>query len=78
MDDYIRIATLENIVEAQLLESILHEREIPHTIQSFHDAAYDGVYQLTQGWGCVIAPADQQKNILYILSSLRQDAGLSA
>ena len=75
MVDFVNIATLDNIVEAQLLESVLTERAIPYIIRSFHDPAYDGLFQLQQGWGCVTAPVEFQKMILYILSDLRKDAG---
>lgn len=74
MEDYRNIATLENVVEAQLLDTILTEREIPHLLQSYHDSAYDGMYQLQMGWGCITAPESCQKTILYILSGLRKDA----
>ena len=51
MKAYIKIAGLENIVEAQLMVSILEEKEIPHRIRSFHDTAYDGLFQFQKGWG---------------------------
>ena len=74
MDEFVRIATLDNLVEAQLMENLLQKEKVPFTIQSFHDAAYDGIYQAQYGWGVVIAPAAYQKKILYILSDLRKDA----
>jgi hypothetical protein len=51
-----RVVVLENEVEARLLESVLTERSIPHVIVSYHDSAYDGLYQLQKGWGYVEAP----------------------
>ena len=56
MDDYSKIATLDNDIEAQLLDSILMERQIPHLMRSYHDTAYDGLYQTQKGWGIVSAP----------------------
>jgi hypothetical protein len=50
------VVVLENEVEARLLESVLNERHIPHVIVSYHDSAYDGLYQLQKGWGYVEAP----------------------
>jgi hypothetical protein len=47
MDDYIKIMVLENTIEAQLIDSILSEKNIPHRIRSFHDTAYDGLFQLS-------------------------------
>jgi hypothetical protein len=74
MDKSVRIAILENVVEAQMLDSVLTEQEIPHIIQSFHDAAYDGIFQAQQGWGCVIGPSSFQKKIIFVLSDLRKNA----
>ena len=71
-----KIATLENLVEAQLLGSLLEEKGIPHIIQSFHDAAYDGMFQMQMGWGCVRAPLTHRAEILDILSQLRQSPPL--
>lgn len=72
MEDYATIATLENVVEAQLLEEVLNERNIPHAIRSFQDPVFDGVFQLQQGWGCVTAPPDYRAMISYILAELRR------
>jgi len=38
-EPYDKVDVLENEIEAQLLESILNERGIPHRIRSYHDTA---------------------------------------
>ena len=48
---YVKVGILESGIEAQLLDSILDERNIPHHIQSYHDTAYDGLFQTQKGWG---------------------------
>ena len=73
MDSYVRIATLENDVEACLLDSLLNERQIAHMVQSFHDSAYDGMFQLQKGWGCVIGPEECKREIMEILTDLRNN-----
>jgi len=65
-----RIAVLDNVVEAQLLGTELTARGIPHLMRSYHDSAYDGIYQFMQGWGHVEASADYQVEILEILNGL--------
>lgn len=72
MDDYIKTAVLENEIEAQLLESILTERSIPFMLKSYHDAAYDGLFQTQKGWGAVYSPAQYKEEILAILRDLRK------
>ena len=42
---FIEVSVLENIIEAQVIESILTEQNIPHRIRSYHDTAYDGLFQ---------------------------------
>ena len=49
MDQIERIATLDNEVETRVLESELITRDIPHLMRSYHDSAYDGIYQLSMG-----------------------------
>ena len=69
--EFINIAILENVIEAQLIASILNEHNIPHRIQSFHDTAYDGLFQFQMGWGSLFAPLSNKKEILEILNDVR-------
>ncbi|HDZ23532.1 MAG TPA: hypothetical protein ENH70_03220 [Desulfobacteraceae bacterium] len=77
MQDYIKIAILENEVEARLIESILKEREIPHMLRSYHDTAYDGLFQTQKGWGEIRAPESYEEEILAILDEVRETAANS-
>ena len=72
MEDYTKIATLENDIEAGLLESILTERDIPHRMRSYHDTAFDGLFQTQKGWGYVSAPESFHEEIEEILCDLRK------
>lgn len=72
IEDYTKIATLENDIEAGLLESILTERKIPHRMRSYHDTAFDGLFQTQKGWGYVSAPESFHEEIEEILSDLRK------
>ncbi|MBA2880055.1 hypothetical protein HNR65_000362 [Desulfosalsimonas propionicica] len=71
--EYKHVSALENPFEAQLLESILRERQIPHCMRSHHDTAYDGLFQMQKGWGEVFAPEPQHGPILEILEQIRQE-----
>ena len=77
MEEYVKVAVLENEIEARLLESILKERLIPHRLRSYHDTAYDGLFQTQKGWGYVGAPAECKDAILDMLSDLRKAAASS-
>jgi len=71
---YVKVDILENEIEAQLLDSILNERNIPHHIQSYYDTAFDGLFQTQKGWGCVSCPRLWSEEIEIILSEIRQSA----
>ena len=68
---FIDIAVLDNIIEAQLIEAILNEQKIPYLIHSFHDTAYDGLFQVQMGWGKLCAPLTNKEEILEILNDIR-------
>ena len=72
MGEYIKIAVLDNEIEAQLLGSILAERQIPYVLRSYYDVAYDGMFQSQQGWGCVYAPHAFQQEISEIIRDLQR------
>lgn len=70
---FIKITVLENTIEAQLIGSILDQLDIPHRIKSFHDTAYDGLFQVQKGWGELRAPANYERVILDVLNDVRTD-----
>jgi len=72
MDKFIKIASLENEVEAGLLDSILTERNVPHIIRSYHDLVYNGIFQTVRGWGYVGSLEPYRQEILDILSDIRK------
>jgi hypothetical protein len=72
VEAYKKIVILEDESEAQLLKSILIEREIPHLIRSYHDTAFDGLFQSQKGWGCISAPEIYEQKILEIVTDLRK------
>ncbi len=69
--EFINVAILENIIEAQLIDSILNEQNIPHIIRSFYDTAYDGLFQFQMGWGELCAPLAYKQEIIDILNDVR-------
>ncbi|HOX15995.1 MAG TPA: hypothetical protein PK263_04330 [bacterium] len=70
MEQFNKILILDNEIEAELLDSILTERDIPHRIQSYHDSAYNGIYQAQKGWGAVMAPETSKEMIMSIYQDL--------
>ncbi len=72
MTDYQKIETLDNEFEAQLLASVLEERDIPHRLRSYHDTAFDGLFQTQKGWGVVQAPDAYKDEIREIVADIRK------
>jgi len=71
--EFISIAILENIMEAQIIASILEEEGIPHQIRSYHDTAYDGLFQFQRGWGELSAPSSHKERLLEIIDDIRSE-----
>ncbi len=67
-----RVAVLENEVEAERLGVELEAQGIPHVMISYSDTAYDGLFQLSRGWGHLEAAPEHKEAILAILQDIRQ------
>jgi hypothetical protein len=68
-----RAAEIHNAVEASLVDAILSSKRIPHAMRSYDDSAYDGLFQLQQGWGCVVAPASQREAVRETVEQVRSE-----
>ena len=73
VDTFVKIVVLENTVEAQIIQSLLEQYGIPHRLKSYHDTAYDGLFQFQRGWGELLAPESRRQEILEMIQSLRTE-----
>jgi len=73
-----RIVTLDTEVQAELVDAVLSDRKIPHIMQSYHDSAYDGLFQMQKGWGVLLAPPDFKAEILAVLEDIKRQSSSSA
>jgi hypothetical protein len=64
---------LENQVEAALLDVMLQEDGVPHFVRSFHDRAYDGLWQFQEGWGYVETPIRYASGVRVLLDLIRHN-----
>ena len=56
-----RIALIMDDQHAQLVARALEELGVTHVLRSYHDSAYDGLFQSQTAWGHVEAPpADRE------------------
>jgi hypothetical protein len=65
-DEYENILLLDNIVEANLMESLLQEAEISFYIRPWQDASFDGIWTEQKGWGWVVGRKEDEKAIVEI------------
>ena len=70
MSSPVKILMFKNQVEALLLDEILTEKQIPHIIRSYHDSAYDGLWQTQTGWGHIEAPEEFSEEIKQLYNEL--------
>jgi hypothetical protein len=68
-----KIGSIGNQIEAQVVESVLTEHKIPFRIRSFHDTAYDGLFQFQKGWGELYAPSEFKEEIIEIIVNIREN-----
>jgi hypothetical protein len=69
-EEFVRVAALSGVVEAQVLSEVLTDRGVPHRIHSFRDVAYGALFQ-AQGWGQVEAPEAVADEIREVLGQVR-------
>ena len=79
--DMVRIHTVENRFEADLLMQALREEYIPAMLRRFEETAYDGLFVTQMGWGAILVPGDYEvearrliENVLESISESSPDA----
>jgi len=70
METFEKVAVLDNEILAQRVAGVLTERGIPHILRSYHDSAYDGLFQGLRGWGHIEAPPSHHAAIRTIIDDM--------
>lgn len=71
--DYVKIAVLDNEIQARFVDAALTDQGIPHVMQSYHDSALNGLYQAQKGWGHVSAPEELRVKVQETVDDLRSE-----
>jgi hypothetical protein len=66
----VKILVFSNEFEAKLLDGLLNENGIPHIIRSYHDSAYDGLWQTKTSWGHIEAPEEFRDEIMELYKGM--------
>ena len=59
--DMVRVHTVENRFEADLLIQALRQENIPVMLRRFEETAYDGLFVTQMGWGAILVPEDYEQ-----------------
>jgi hypothetical protein len=70
MDEFEKILDLNNEFEAERLEEILNEKNIPFGIVPVSDSVFGTIEILKNGWGYLEAPTRFKKEILEIYAEI--------
>ena len=65
-----KIVVIDNEVQACLICPLLDEHKIPYFAKSYHDMAYDGLFQNSKGWGHIEASPEFKEKIIEIKKGL--------
>lgn len=69
MGKTVKILEFKNEFEARRLSDILTDKSIPHFLRTYHDSAYDGLFQSHSNWGHIEAPEEFSEEIKQVYNS---------
>lgn len=75
MNEFKKVLVIEDEIQAQVLEIALKEREIPHILRSYHDSAFDGLFQGARNWGHIEAPEEYHSEIKELYEQIKNTQG---
>lgn len=58
-----------NEAEAEAIRNLLAHEGIPAQVASFHDTAYDGLFQAQKGWGVIRVPENEYLRALNLVEA---------
>ena len=73
MDQFEKILDLNNEFEAERMEEILKEKNIPFGIVPVSDSVFGSIEILENGWGYLEAPPRFKKEILEIYTDITKE-----
>ena len=66
--DMVRVHTVENRFEADLLVQALGQENIPVLLRRFEETAYDGLFVTQMGWGALLVPGDYEEEAARVVN----------
>jgi len=72
MEEFVKILVLENEFEAELIEEVLMDKQIPYGIIVRDDSPLGGITDLESGWGYLEAPERCREEIMAVCKEIRE------
>jgi hypothetical protein len=72
----IRLTTLDNRFETDLITQALNREGIDFVIKTFQDTAYDGLFITQKGYGLLLVEKEHQNRARAIVDEIRSSVGL--
>jgi hypothetical protein len=69
---FVKVATVENKFEADVLSNTLKKECIPVMVRNFQDTAYDGIYIPQKGWGIILVPTEDKQKAEEIIATIKK------
>lgn len=69
----VKIIELGNEIEANLLSEVLNDRNVPHILRSYHDSAYDGLWQTSTAWGFLESELQYKEEIMAFYAEITRE-----
>ena len=63
---------LDNEFEADGFSAMLADEAIPYTLVSHHSLAYDGLFQMTMGWGHIELPEEYREKAAELFKNYKE------
>jgi hypothetical protein len=63
---------IDNEFEADSFAAILEAEKIPHTVISHFSLAYDGIFQMTMGWGHIEIPEEYEERARQLYANYKK------
>jgi hypothetical protein len=71
-EEFVAVKVAESGFEADRFRAALEQEGFTVLIRTFHDTAYDGIYEAQKGWGYVEVPSSEQERAERIVKDLEK------
>jgi len=67
---FVKVKTVENEFEADIIRDALEKEDIPVLVRSFHDTSFDGIFIPQKGWGIILVPEEHREKAKNVIEAV--------